>query len=209
MLKSIIYGLFMLLFLCACDEFELPHLRINKNTQASDTSTAGINPDIKEQAAIKYVIRRGGHSSGSGMKTASTDTLHFRVMFDSSAVYQARDPQNQDDINKLYGLSDCGSFHQTNSARFGWRWYNDRLEILAYCYYNGSRKWSFIGEAALNVFHEGRIAFTDEAYVFRINGNSVEMPRACDGVRSGYLLYPYFGGDETAPHDVRVWIETL
>ncbi len=25
----------------------------------------------------------------------------------------------------------------------------------------------------------------------------------------GYLLYPYFGGDEVAPHDINIWIKTL
>jgi hypothetical protein len=25
----------------------------------------------------------------------------------------------------------------------------------------------------------------------------------------GYQLYPYFGGDETAPHDINIWIKNL
>ncbi len=36
------------------------------------------------------------------------------------------------------------------------------------------------------------------------------MPRASTTVKSsGYKLYPYFGGDEFAPHDVRVWIKEV
>jgi len=25
----------------------------------------------------------------------------------------------------------------------------------------------------------------------------------------GYKLYPYFGGDEAAPHDINIWIKEL
>jgi hypothetical protein len=25
----------------------------------------------------------------------------------------------------------------------------------------------------------------------------------------GYRLYPYFGGDETAPHDISIWVKDL
>jgi len=36
------------------------------------------------------------------------------------------------------------------------------------------------------------------------------MPReSTTTMAEGYQLYPYFGGDETAPHDIFIWIEKL
>jgi hypothetical protein len=48
----------------------------------------------------------------------------------------------------------------------------------------------------------------EDLYEFWIEGEKkAVMPRnAATGKASGYLLYPYFGGDETAPCDICIWI---
>src|SRR5690606_41284654 len=60
---------------------------------------------------------------------------------DSSCVYKNPHPENQDDINKLYGFSDCTSLHHANSARFGWNWKDGALRIHAYCYVDSVRQY--------------------------------------------------------------------
>jgi hypothetical protein len=119
------------------------------------------------------------------------------------------DPKNQADINKLYGVSDCATAHQQNSARFGWVWNNNRLEIWAYSYTNGQRKYAFVEAVSLNAYHTFEIAFTDTSYIFKVNDKTVALPRHCKGTAEGYKLYPYFGGDEPAPHEVTILIEDL
>ena len=45
-------------------------------------------------------------------------------------------------------------------------------------------------------------------YLFSVEEKSVTLPRlSTTAMAKGYRLYPYFGGDETAPHDVRIWIK--
>ncbi|MBD0352813.1 MAG: hypothetical protein ICV65_16845, partial [Flavisolibacter sp.] len=45
--------------------------------------------------------------------------------------------------------------------------------------------------------------------IFTINDERTAMPRLSTTPRAkGYLLYPYFGGDEVAPHDVTIRIKS-
>lgn len=156
----------------------------------------------------KYTIEAGKHESTQSVFTpVEIERLNFRAKFDSSAIYINKDPQNQADINKLYGASDCDSFHHTNSARFGWRWFNSQLEIWAYTYSNGVRSYKYIDTVAFNTFNDYEIAFKDSIYSFTLNTKSVELGRSCKGPAKGYTLFPYFGGDETAPHLITLWLE--
>ncbi|WP_246000438.1 hypothetical protein [Pontibacter diazotrophicus] len=165
-------------------------------------------PQVDREAI--YTIKEGFHYADiNSYKRRTTDRLRFSVVFDSTAIYTTADPDNQGDINKLYGLSDCGSAHHTNSARFGWRWYNGKLELHAYTYFNNERNAAYVGSVTLGEPAICEIRMENKKYVFYLNGKSVSLPRACTGTGEGYQLYPYFGGDETAPHDVTITIREL
>ena len=155
----------------------------------------------------QFLIKAGHHRSVSRIRLFSGPLLQFVAIFDDSAMYETQTLENQHDINKLYGFSDCTSQHHRNSARFGWRWYNDRLEILAYTYVHGERQSRFMGTVTLNEPHAYGIALAGGEYVFTLDGTVARMPRGCDG-NGGikYMLWPYFGGDETAPHDIRILV---
>ncbi|HXA01627.1 MAG TPA: hypothetical protein VNW99_06545, partial [Cytophagaceae bacterium] len=93
-----------------------------------------------------------------------------------------------------------------NSARFGWRWFNGRLEILAYVYKNGERDDEYITSVGFNEENNYKLYIQDDKYVFLVNGYEVSMPRSCNTSEKKYLLYPYFGGEFTAPHDIKIKI---
>jgi hypothetical protein len=158
--------------------------------------------------AKTYVLKKGKHG-GIHLAVKLNDFAEQRVRFDESSTYQTKDPKNQGDINKLFGFSDCYSFHQKNSARFGWRWYNDNLEIHAYSYVKGKRDSKFIQKIDQNKYYDMRIETDGSEYVFSIDGQeSVRLPRGCSQkFNVKYKLYPYFGGDETAPHDIRIELD--
>lgn len=156
---------------------------------------------------IRYTIPSGRHNADqSSFKTMNISHLRFEAMFDSSAIYSTVDRDNQADINKLYGMADCNSPHHVNSARFGWRWFDERLEIWAYAYVRSERKYKFIDTVEINKKYKYEIAFTDSAYVFSVNNTSITLARSCSNMAGGYKLYPYFGGDEPAPHDITIHI---
>ncbi len=170
-----------------------------------------VNPEqgITASSTV-YTIKQGGHyADRNSYKKVSLDRLRFSVTFDNSAIYTTVDPSNQGDINKLYGFSDCDSEHHTNSARFGWRWYEGKLELHAYSYVSQIRQSSYVADIAIGKAAICEIKLENEQYVFSVDGKAVSLPRACNGTGKGYKLYTYFGGDETAPHDVTIEIKDL
>ncbi len=171
--------------------------------------TVTTDPAPKEPEAIFYLIPKGQHSTQSPFKFVDVASIRFEATFDNSARYSTVDPSNQADINKLYGVSDCNTNHQSNSARFGWRWYNDRLEIHAYTYVQGKRNIAYITSVQPGQKNSYAIQIGDGAYTFTVNEKSLSMPRTCSQAASGYQLYPYFGGDEPAPHDISIRIREL
>lgn len=159
-----------------------------------------------------YTIKKGQHdASPRPFKTISLTEQKFSVVFDSSCVYTSTTPANQADINKLYGFSDNNGLHQSYSARWGWRWYNNKLSLQAYVYNKGSWTYSDIGTIAIGTVNTCSIKVQKGSYLFTLNNTiKVTVPRAATTTKgAGYQLYPYFGGDEVAKKDVKIWIKPL
>lgn len=158
----------------------------------------------------KYTIKTGKHYSTYDVELLQSDALTFYAYFDETAEYDLHDEVNQWDTNKLFGFSDCDSHHHEHSARFGWRWLDGKIDILAYCYVSGERIIEKIGETMPNTTNYYQIKLTDTEYQFTFDSETLSVPRnkPCDrGVY--YLLFPYFGGNATAPHDVNIFIERI
>lgn len=158
-----------------------------------------------------FIIPQGKHySTPRIMEALQSETLSFVAVFDESAIYDLHDPYLQSNKNKLYGFADCNSQHQENSARFAWQWFNDHLEIWAYCYVNGERIEKFISIVDINTENEYKIQLTKTSYIFTLNDVTeiVERGNVCNtGVY--YKLWPYFGGSVPAPHKVSIKIKDL
>jgi hypothetical protein len=160
----------------------------------------------------EYIIPKGAHyATENSYQVVNKSEMHFQAQFDSSCIYTSVDSKNKGDINKLYGFSDCGTQHQENSARVGWVWNGKNIELYAYCYANSIRSSKLLGTVALGTPCELTMRPELGQYRFELKGAPVIfMKRNCStsGI-SGYQLYPYFGGDETAPHDVHIYIKEL
>lgn len=169
-----------------------------------------VAPKTDEPDTVLYTIAEGSHySDKNSVRKRITSSLAFEVVFDESARYTTSAPNNQGDINKLYGLSDCGNTHHTNSARFGWRWYNNRLELLAYTYVNKKMSYELLATVPIGEAVRCELRMEEGQYRFKLGDKELTMPRACNGAAEGYQLYPYFGGDETAPHAITIKIKEL
>ena len=163
-------------------------------------------PEFKE-----FIIPQGQHyAMENNTKPVETSELKFVVRFDSSAIYETKNPENQNDINKLYGFSDNDDQHHVYSARFGWRWSDNALRIFAYDYNNGTRSFKELGIVKIGTENSCSITVSGNKYIFSLNGAETVMPReSTTELAEGYQLYPYFGGDESAPHAITIWIEML
>ena len=169
----------------------------------------GVQPPSKYPGFKEYFIPKGSNYSRQNEYHAFRGPeLSFAAIFDSSAIYQTVDPVNQADINKLYGVSDGNTHHQDNSARFGWNWNGKEIQLYAYCYAGSVREYKYIGTTEIGQAHSYSIRVDNSQYIFQFDNKIEYMHREItDSVLNGYSLYPYFGGDETAPHDVRIYLK--
>lgn len=169
-----------------------------------------VSCEEKESLSQIFVIQKGKHFASPRLfQTLQSNTLNFKAIFNETAIYEFQEESFQDSKNKLLGFSDCNSMHHENSARFAWQWYKGRLEIYAYCYVKGERKERFVGSVNLNEPNQYHLAITDSNYIFRLNNEEpihIERTKECDK-GAYYMLWPYFGGQLSAPHDVSISIE--
>ena len=163
----------------------------------------------KKNISLQYLIRKGNHSIDENPFTViQSDSIRCEVLFDSTAAYQTVSTENQEDVNKLIGFSDCNSHHQQNSARLGWSWNGKSVVLYAYAYVNNERIVKTLTTVSLNQRITCSLKAIDGNYYFEAGAVKDSIPRYCSGYsRSRYKLYPYFGGDETAPHDIRIEIK--
>jgi hypothetical protein len=155
-----------------------------------------------------FTIKKGEHRSTSALNFSKKTTFGWSVEFDSSAIYKTVDSLNQLDVNKLIGWSDCGDDHLESSIRFGWRW-TDSLEIHWFKHENGYFSFAKINSVDLCKPYNYSLTIHDWEYEMEVDGVKVFVPRNCVKHKRKYQLYPYFGGGETAPHDIKIKIKNI
>jgi hypothetical protein len=158
-----------------------------------------------------YLIRKGNNfCDQTGFRSVTVNgAMNFMAKFDQSAIYTTIDPLNQFDINKLWGFSE-GFSNSFNSARVGWAYNNGALRLYGYVYAKGVRHSREITTVAIGSDVSCSIRLNGSSYVFTVNGVSVSLPRGTTTTRaSGLQQYPYFGGDERAPQDIRIQVRPI
>lgn len=161
----------------------------------------------------EYLIKEGKHGAEDTGGGEMTDhALVYDIIFDSTCVYEIAS-EDQADINKLFGFSDCNDLHHANSARFGWRWYQNELQILSYTYNNDVVSYQELGAVEFDKSYRYIIYINEDSYEFYIEGImnetvSVDRGNTCDAGYY-YFLWPYFGGNQTAPHDMKIFMRRI
>ncbi len=154
-----------------------------------------------------FTIKKGNHRSGYRYKANCNNHIEFKVIFNESAIYKTEDPLNQADVNKLYGVSDCGKNHMEYSMRFGWRYYKDKLQILWFKHEAGKFTFDVITSIELNKPYTCTLDIFEDEYIVSVGGITTIVSRPCSDYKKRYYLYPYFGGDEVAPHTIKIKIK--
>jgi hypothetical protein len=151
---------------------------------------------------IPFLIKKGSHKSSHSLCYTDKKSVSFFIEFDGSCVYQTVDAENQSDVNKLIGISD-GFSHVRNSARFGWRYLDGKLELLGYTHFDGKFDFQKICDIEIGREYQCKIEIGEE-YFFSVEEKSISMKRFPKSSGFNYYLWPYFGGNETAPHDITI-----
>jgi len=182
----------------------------NKSKTVAEEGATDKSGSPKLISYNNFTIRQGQHyCDQNGLKSVRTSEMRFIVKFDKSAIYQTVVPENQYDINKLWGFTE-GINNQYNSARIGWSWNNNALRLYGYVHANGVRHFQEITPVAIGADITCSIKPAGSTYLFTVNGVSVSLPRGPSTAQAnGYQQYPYFGGDETAPHLITIMVKSL
>ncbi|MCX6180493.1 MAG: hypothetical protein NT150_01010 [Bacteroidetes bacterium] len=152
-----------------------------------------------------FIIKKGHHESFSAHKSLNDSVLKFKAIFDSSAIYTIAAAEDVSDVNKLFGMTDCGVANHVNSARIGWRWFQDSLQLFAYVYSNGKRTITYMTSALIGKEINCSITATKDKYLFWINNVFYSQQRNCNE-NDRFMLYPFFGGNTLAPHNISIKI---
>ena len=167
----------------------------------------------------QYHIKKHRHyASGLNIGLTFSNTVKYRCKFDKSCLYYIPD-NDKYDINKLCGFSTTW-FHHKQSARVGWRCVDgETIEILTYSYNSGVREQhetDILGIVMPDEEFEVSIFDNEDSYIynFEIIGERFSKMRCIDKKEKDwfpfhYLLYPYFGGNKTAPHDMIINLKRL
>jgi hypothetical protein len=157
-----------------------------------------------------YVIPEGEHRSGSFFSHPDNSRIKFHFILDESSEYISEIEENQSDVNKIYGFSDFGKSHQKYSIRIGWRYLNGATELCWLKREDGRLITGLIRDIDINTPYEAMIDIETFYYTITIDGDTTMVRRRPDGfwgtIRR-YYLYPYFGGNEFAPHDITIKIK--
>jgi hypothetical protein len=163
-----------------------------------------------------FTIKKGRHHSGNFIYKFFnffnfTSSIFYRVTFNQSCKYEI-EGEDMYDINKLVGFS--RGLHHKDSARFGWRYSSkgDCIELFAYCYVSGNRTYKKMCDIELNREAVLEISKVKNYYIFRVfHGISTYVFTVDTKCKFpiGYSLWPYFGGNLKAPHDMVIELEII
>lgn len=152
-------------------------------------------------------IKRGTHAPFRLPKLIiNDDLLVYKVTFTDSCRYSIG--EDQADINKLFGIGYPPHHHNT-SIRVGWNYDDDfgTIRLFSYWYHNWSRDWTYLCSVDINKPIDITMEISKDRHSIIVNDirHDIMIPNK----RIGFLLRPYFGGNQKAPHDITIHLTKI
>lgn len=163
----------------------------------------------------KFIIKKGGHYSKPLFKTPIFNfksEISCYCMFTSSCLYELKSNKNQ--INKLIGFSN--GWHHHNSIRVGWVAENMTedlkvIELFWYSYEKGKRYSKHLGYVQVDEIFSLHINNINGYYTITFKDSDGNITTETSNIKIrkywGYNLYPYFGGKEKSPHEIKIYLK--
>jgi hypothetical protein len=166
-----------------------------------------------------YLIKKGNHYASMsffekiGAIGWNVKTLSLRFSFRKECWWAG--PRNQDDLdqNKLGGIG-FGTNHHNNSVRLTWVpdfENNGMIKVYGYTYDEKKEGQKFAITYIKSVHVEetvsGKIESRDKSYFITVGDTTIKMDNIKSDPGLCFRLFPYFGGNNTAPHDMVIELE--
>lgn len=169
----------------------------------------------------QYLIKKGNHYCSMsifeklGAIGWKIKKYSVRFKFHNDCYWVPARNNDDFDQNKLTGISYGLNVH-SNSVRFTWvPDFNipGAIKISGYTYDEKAAAPKFeikyITSVQVGQTSEGCIESVGNEYVFTVNGVTVRMANANADPNLCLRLFPYFGGNNTAPQDMTVEVDYL
>lgn len=158
-----------------------------------------------------YTIKQNRHwATPYEIRTGMTSTVRFQFKFHEDTRYENLGEGFESDWNKLGYIYDGIHPHTNNAVTFVWKWMdgdNDRVLWLGwYGYKDGvSPQENHEYKQAIGIIEPGKFYNAEirlgDPVVMVVDGVEYITTLSID---HGVMLPPYFGGQATAPHDMRI-----
>ena len=125
------------------------------------------------------------------------------LLGDHKYYFNTKDEQIK--TNKLVGLSD-NYYHRKDSIRIGYRFYNNKYDLMVYYYNNSENLSQVIGEIHENLEFNIEFEILNDKYLVKYDGNVYYFNRTSKWKLLRYYTYPYFGGENPSPKDIEISI---
>ena len=148
------------------------------------------------------------------LKNKENKWLKFTAVINRPGYYLHR---NKGQINKLFGYSThLFKHHHKGSVRLGWKFeITDKPYVVMYAYWytkGGQRNIVEITRIVTNKRDfsvDVEMCTTTTQHIFNINGDFFAVEHYDNPSNYGWILMPYFGGQEPAPHDFNIAIQNI
>jgi hypothetical protein len=166
-----------------------------------------------------YLIKKGNHycnvsiferifSIGYNVKR-----IFFRFKLHPECWWSPARNSDDNDLNKLYGLTYGLNSDHSNSVRLAWKpdfGVNGKIDIYGYIYdeqLNSQHISQYIASVQTGADCMAMITNNGNKYEFMVNSINAEMPNNHPDPGLCFRLFPYFGGNNTAPNNMTIEIE--
>jgi hypothetical protein len=164
-----------------------------------------------------YLIKKGNHYCNVNiferLFAIGWKVKQFSVSFRLNKECWWAPPRNSDDndLNKLCGIS-FGVNDHSNSVRFAWVpdfTQNGVIKIYGYVYdkLSSGHVSKFITSVKVDEVNSGVIKVSGNQYILTVGATSISMDNTHGDSNLCFRLYPYFGGNNTAPNDMTIGLE--
>lgn len=163
--------------------------------------------EIKTEEKVFTIKKNNHYSNIAQVFIKKPSEYSAKVKFDSSAMYQFG---TETDWNKLLGVAYVEGLNNpvhNESARWVWRWNQGFLQLSPYCYVDGKIvKNKIVITRNINTYIDLsiKIDYSKKEYKFYVDGVLIYTQVFIHDKNRAYILFPYFGGNHVAPHDIRI-----
>lgn len=155
-----------------------------------------------------YTLKKGKHDSIFPLPKFHTGVYVYNVsfVFNSNCWYNTN-IKDGTDLNKLCGFT-YWRIHK-NSIRLAWRPSKTKgfIEIHSYVYHNGVRATKHICDIHTDKLYKASISINSLYGIINITADLIHYNQIIElkyKNRWGAFCFPYFGGDNKAPHEMKI-----